>query len=245
MSSRKAEASRPAIESHRKINREFIGLRIKASLHGLNVAEVARTLGVSRQTIYDWCAGKFMPDVERLDIFAAVTNVSLLWLITGAGAMRHNENHPGGYVVVQSLNVQPAPLAIQEEWLKQMSPLDSEGGDDLSDLQSVAAVDDAMEPLIRKGDLLIFRRRSLPAEERNPASGDNGLYVLQVVRFPAPSKPEELPITRWIVRRVLWGFDGSITITPDNPAYESEKQTCRPEKAPLILGPVLWRAGRI
>ncbi len=184
-----------------------------------------------------------MPDVERLDIFAAITNVSLTWLITGAGAMRRNENHPGGYVVVQSLNARPAPLAIQEEWLDQISPLRR---DDDGDLELIAAVDDAMEPVIKKGDLLIFQRLSLSGEERNLATGNNGLYVLMVAKHRAANtKPDELPITRWIVRRILWGFDGSITVTPDNPAYKSEEQTFRPEKAPLILGPVLWRAGRI
>lgn len=229
-----AEAARAAIESHRSITRESIGRRIKAALRGQNIAAVARKLGVSRQAIYDWCAGKFMPDVERMDLVAASTNVSLTWLISGRGAMRHSENHPGGYVVVGSPNVLPPPLAVQEEWLTQIYPLLTE--DD--DLELIAATDDAMEPTIKKSDLLIFRRLA-----PNSTTGNDGLYAL-VVASPQSSR-EEIPLSRWIVRRVLWGFDGSITIRPDNPVYQSETRTLRPEKAPLIQGPVLWRAGRL
>ncbi len=144
---------------------------------------------------------------------------------------------------MEALNVQPAPLAVQEEWLRQVSPVFTRDDDDL---RLIAAVDDAMEPIIRKGDLLIFQRLAQSAEERNPRTGENGLYVLRVAKQRGcNAKTDELPITRWIVRRILWRFDGSITILPDNPTYQSEKQTYQPEEAPLILGPVLWRAGRI
>ena len=227
-----------------KLASEYIARRIKEALQGQNVAALARAMGVSRTAIYDWSTGRSTPDVGRVALFADLLDISVSWLITGAGAMHINRDHPSGYVLVRSLNVQPpAPLAIREEWLRHISPLRPL---DEGDLELIAAVDDAMEPIIRKGDLLIFHRLEQSATERNPATGDNGLYVLMVSKPRAASaKRDDLPVTRWIVRRILWGFDGSITITPDNPAYLSERQTCRPEKAPLILGPVLWRAGRI
>jgi transcriptional regulator with XRE-family HTH domain len=229
-----------------KLATENIAHRIKEVLKGQNVAALARAMGVSRTAIYDWSTGRSTPDVGRIALFAQLLDLSVSWLITGSGAMRHSENHPGGFVVVTALNVHPFPIAIQEDWIHEIWRRSGPDNDD--NLQMIAVTDDAMEPTLKRGDLLIFRRLSPP---HNLTDGNNGLYVLMVAKSESADsrqkreRPGDIPLSRFIVRRILWGFDGSITITPDNPAYQSEKQTCRPEKAPLILGPVLWRAGRI
>ena len=45
------------------------------------VAEVANTLGVSRQTVYNWTGGEYHPDLASLIRISKVLHVDVNWLL--------------------------------------------------------------------------------------------------------------------------------------------------------------------
>lgn len=54
-------------------------------LAGLDVEDLARRLGVKPKTIRAWEEDRSEPRANRISILAGLTNVSLVWLMTGAG----------------------------------------------------------------------------------------------------------------------------------------------------------------
>jgi transcriptional regulator with XRE-family HTH domain len=229
------------VPTQEETRREFISRRIKEALDNQDTAAVALRLGISRSTIYDWTSGRFLPDIERLAQFAAITNTNISWLVTGRGAKRGNEAGADGYVLPAPLNVNPPPLAFLEDWLLEIGR--SGGATTTDELSLMAVADDSMEPALKRGDLLLVRRSTPPYGERNPLSGDSGLYALAVVAREGDRKLA--PLVRFVVRRLQWGLDGLITISCDNPAYKSETRKWKPKEAPLIMGQVIWRASQI
>lgn len=52
---------------------------------GLSAADLARRLGVQPRTLAQWEADAAEPRANRLQMLAGMLNVSLMWLLTGAG----------------------------------------------------------------------------------------------------------------------------------------------------------------
>lgn len=52
---------------------------------GMTQAQLARRLGVKSQTIAGWESDRAEPRANRLQMLAGMLNVSLVWLMTGAG----------------------------------------------------------------------------------------------------------------------------------------------------------------
>jgi transcriptional regulator with XRE-family HTH domain len=52
---------------------------------GLSQAQLARRLGVKLQTVASWEADRSEPRANRLQMLAGMLNVSMVWLMTGAG----------------------------------------------------------------------------------------------------------------------------------------------------------------
>ncbi|MCK0167170.1 helix-turn-helix domain-containing protein [Jannaschia sp. S6380] len=52
---------------------------------GLEVEELAERLGVKSKTIRAWEADRTEPRANRVSMLAGLTNVSLVWLMTGVG----------------------------------------------------------------------------------------------------------------------------------------------------------------
>lgn len=63
---------------------EMVSSRLKEALEGLNVSEVARQTGASRQSIHRYAAG-FTPSVSFLVRFCEATETSAEWLLVGRG----------------------------------------------------------------------------------------------------------------------------------------------------------------
>jgi transcriptional regulator with XRE-family HTH domain len=52
---------------------------------GLSQAQLARRIGVKTQTIAAWESDRSEPRANRLQMLAALLNVSMVWLMTGEG----------------------------------------------------------------------------------------------------------------------------------------------------------------
>ena len=52
---------------------------------GLNQAELARKLGVRKDTVLAWEEDRSEPRANKLSMMAGVLNVSIMWLLTGEG----------------------------------------------------------------------------------------------------------------------------------------------------------------
>ncbi|HLW69829.1 MAG TPA: helix-turn-helix domain-containing protein [Candidatus Binataceae bacterium] len=197
----------------------------------MNRTELTKAAGVSRAALYAWIKGSSTPSIATLALVARLTGTSLGWLVSGEGAMRPGEEVPGGYALPASpfYNVQPPPFAFKEEWL---ADLITESGAKKpgEQIYLIAVTDDAMEPTLKRKDLLLVHRRAL-------RRGESGLYAL-VIRDPVGTG-------QLVARRIQWELDGTLTIRCDNPAYRSETRALRAEEAPQIVGPILWRAGYV
>jgi transcriptional regulator with XRE-family HTH domain len=52
---------------------------------GLSQAQLARRLGVKAQTVASWESDRSEPRANKLQMLAALLNVSMVWLMTGEG----------------------------------------------------------------------------------------------------------------------------------------------------------------
>jgi transcriptional regulator with XRE-family HTH domain len=52
---------------------------------GLSQAQLARRLGVKAQTVTSWESDRSEPRANKLQMLAALLNVSMVWLMTGEG----------------------------------------------------------------------------------------------------------------------------------------------------------------
>lgn len=60
-------------------------LALAREAQGMTQAQLARRLGVRRQTLEAWEADRSEPRANRLQMLAGLLNVSLVWLMTGEG----------------------------------------------------------------------------------------------------------------------------------------------------------------
>lgn len=78
-----------------------------------NTAEIARFLGLERQTLYRWRDGRNIPSFENLSQITKCTNVSLHWLLIGEGekyVTRNVTNVPKKLAPAKStVDTAPAP----------------------------------------------------------------------------------------------------------------------------------------
>ena len=81
-----------------RISDIFLGSRIHSSRQalGLSEAQLARRIGVKRDTLVNWENGKTAPRANRLAEIAGILNVPLMWLLAGgespAEAQEPNNN---------------------------------------------------------------------------------------------------------------------------------------------------------
>src|SRR5918998_19846 len=56
-----------------------------------NAAEIARQLGMTRQSVYQWRDGISAPSYEKLILAASQTGTTIDWLLTGEDKQESNE----------------------------------------------------------------------------------------------------------------------------------------------------------
>jgi transcriptional regulator with XRE-family HTH domain len=60
-------------------------LALAREAQGMDQGQLARRLGIRRQTVEAWEADRSEPRANRLQMLAGLLNVSLVWLMTGEG----------------------------------------------------------------------------------------------------------------------------------------------------------------
>jgi phage repressor protein C with HTH and peptisase S24 domain len=196
-----------------------------------NATTLARKTGISRRTIGFYLAGKAEPPLGKLVKIASAAGVSVEWLATGEGTVCHGEEAGKceRYLSAMGLRngfVRPDrqeanfgedfsdALAFSSEWLEREFGVGGEA------LTLVRTRDDAMEPTIRRGDLLLV-------DCSQTQVADNALYALGFAGT-------------FQVKRIQILLDGALAILSDNPAYEKQLIGTRAAKELNVLGRVIW-----
>jgi transcriptional regulator with XRE-family HTH domain len=249
----------------KRVKIEGFAERLRKALIAQDIGDVAKKVGVSRSSFYKWLAGQFEPSLSQLVTFCSITNVTLDWLISGRGEMRPGEI--AGYVKpAYPLAPSWPPLILENTWLAKNIPRVS------FPLILIDVPDDAMEPTLRKGDLVIGNREF-------PSSPTNGLYLVtrnraregeRVVPYRAadnlfgfeldpeharPARPNEDIgevfvldlkghfLQRFFPRRVEWSASDSAIIKCDNPAYSEVIEITDPKKQGMaVAGHIVWHS---
>lgn len=217
----------------------------------------SRRIGIQKGTMDGLWNGRAMPQTKTLLKIDRHTNVSLSWLLSGKGPERidartvvaqsertyavavtepagHADGYADGrYVYVPRYDVDVGAgdgrsvpseqvvdhLAFRADWIFQVMGLDP------WHLALVSVRGDSMEPTLKEGDLVLLDRREQKA--RNDA-----IYVLRL--------DDEL-----IAKRLQRGFDGSLTIQSDNPAYERQVLSAEQVDRLKIVGRVIWTGRKL
>jgi transcriptional regulator with XRE-family HTH domain len=144
--------------------------RIKLSFQTENAAEIARKLGIERQSVYKWRDGKNLPSLETFERMSQLTGRSQGWLITGLGAPYFQGNtligdpddHIYDYIhyglIDENLRDRILAIAMEEE--------DTPGGENIRYL---------MEEWVREGFHAWLQRRNFsrrigPTDPEDPAT---------------------------------------------------------------------------
>jgi phage repressor protein C with HTH and peptisase S24 domain len=217
----------------------------------------ARDCGIGKSTFDGiWNKGA-QPQLRTLLKIAWKTNISLSWLLTGKGASRIKDrsedlqsavlfSYPQtgepdeiyrvqreGYTLVPRCKIHDGSgsgevfhsnqlvdhLAFKSSWISREMELDPKA------LVLVSVQGDSMVPTLSEGDLLLLDKRE--RQVRN-----DGIYVLR--------RDGDL-----IVKRLQRGFDGSIMIKSDNPAYETQIIQEDQIEQLAIIGRVVWTGRRV
>jgi transcriptional regulator with XRE-family HTH domain len=197
--------------------------RLRKALKERDVTQLVQEIGVSRSSFHKWLAGKFEPSLAKLEAIAAISNVSLDWLIANRGPM-NRDAVPEGYALVTRYDEQDSKfegvdyLAVKIEWLRTLP-----GSPEPRSLLLARAVGDAMSPTIEDGDLVLIN-----IDDNETRDGVWALLSL--------SGPRNL-----VVRRIRSEADGKFRVLCDNPAYQGGPLTGPHGKK----GRVIWSGGTI
>lgn len=109
-------------------------------------------------------------------------------------------------------------LSFKLEWIEQTMGLDSR------QLALIHMRGDSMEPTLKEGDMLLLDRRGFSGTTQ--VNGD-AIYVL-------------LRGDILVAKRLQYGFDGSLTVQNDNPAYATQTLSEAQSAQLQVVGRVVW-----
>lgn len=225
-----------------------IGKRIETSASMVGgVPALAEKTGIAKTTIYGWIKGPGEPRASDLESIANVLNLSLDWLVRGAGSPERSKigksdvaGQPidqvaaiavsipryaihasaGGGAVVLSEEVEDY-FTVSPDWLSRYLPKGAKAG-------IIEARGDSMEPTIADGDILL-----LDFSIESSVVNDGGVFVISVDGA-------------LLVKRLQVTVDGHILIRSDNDLYEQEKVTREfADERITVHAKVVWAGGPI
>jgi len=205
-------------------------------------------MGVSPSAFRKWLKGEAEPSRERLVALADAAQVGIAWLTKGEGpestfdageaaqrrprSANHTVTNEADFLLLpkrpEAVAAGPATpipptgseyIAFKHEWLRSVFGVEPE------DLSLEVAIGESMQPTIHDGDLLL-----IDTSDRH--FRNFGIYVMEI-------EGERL------VKRVQRKLDGTLLLISDNEIYETDRIS--PERAVdvVVLGRVVWAAGRI
>ncbi len=188
------------------------GERLREAAGAVGIMQAAKRANVPYTTLRDYMAGGDM----RLSIVAAlarVCGVTVDWIANGGerGAQAAAE------APATAAPIQRPPVDLG--WLSHRLGLAA------GELVSFVALGDAMEPIIRDGDVLVAHRSE------------------RVVLVPAVYAVDVGGSL--VARRLEQRADATIVVRSDNARYEVEVLQPGQESAFRVVGPVVWHAGPI
>jgi phage repressor protein C with HTH and peptisase S24 domain len=192
-------------------------------------AELCRTLDLHVQHIYNWRQRGSIP-LSVLCEIALKHRISLDYLIMGDPDVSERQKECEEFQMVPKYNARVScgggsfvdlgsdqvvdHLAFKKDWLMHRAG-------SLTGLLLLTAQDDSMEPTIRHGDMLLVN-----GNQTNIGSRD-GIYVI-------------LRDDMLYAKRLLLGYDKSITIKSDNELYGSHVVTGPALMQLRVIGKVIW-----
>lgn len=222
--------------------RRGFGSRLRIAMSGRKIAEISKAIGVSEASFYKWLEGRFEPGLAKLAALASIGNVTLDWLITGAGRMRPDDQ-PG--YVVPSWPGQRAPVLFERDWFEKniglfvdelKKVLAAQQPEQFADSHLFEVPDDSMEPTLKKADLVL----GWGVAGNAPS---NGIFLVWFrdraatdQEIAASLESRGLP-QRIFPRRIEWSED-SFLVKCDNPAYPEPIRVTEKEMLRTI---VMWR----
>lgn len=211
---------------------------------GLSMSDLAKTVGVSRQTVSFWRSGRNEPTAEKLKLVAKALETSPLWLKTGTDSIQTTnvvvaedaDNSEYFFIPEYELTFgcsNGGPLA--PEWVESSEEQAAYRLEffqrrhiDPSKCRRVKAVGDSMEPLICDGDKVLFVEQ---AKGTNIVDGK--VYALS---FGGMLK----------IKRLYRKLNGDLVIRSENPKYEDEiVPNAEIDDCVLVFGQVIERSGSI
>lgn len=117
-------------------------------------------------------------------------------------------------------------LSFKISWVEQTMGLDPR------ELALVHVCGDSMEPTLKEGDLLLLDRRGFSQLGLSRPVRSDAVYVL-------------LREDALVVKRLQFGFDGSVTIQSDNPAYAKHILSVEKLACLQVMGRVVWVGRRL
>ncbi|MBF0184293.1 MAG: helix-turn-helix transcriptional regulator [Magnetococcales bacterium] len=117
-------------------------------------------------------------------------------------------------------------LSFKVSWIEQVMGLD------IRELALVHVTGDSMEPTLKEGDILLLDRRGFTQSSQQKVVRSDAIYVLL--------RGDEL-----VAKRLQFGFDGSLTVQSDNPAYASQSVAAEQMIQLPIIGRVVWVGRRV
>jgi phage repressor protein C with HTH and peptisase S24 domain len=248
MGRRKDEEPQPQ-SSERLADRAAFAGRLQVILrHWPSADRLARAVGVSPSAFRKWLKGEAEPSRERLVALADAAGVGVAWLARGEGPLPTIQDtrgdgraaKKGGFGVLDPERFvllpkqaesaaagagTPPPvtrsefIAFSHGWIRETFHLEPD------EIMLETAVGESMHPTLSDQDLLLVDSSDRKLREF-------GVYILEYAG-------------ERLVKRVQRKLDGSLLLISDNVIYEPER--IPPERAGevVVIGRVVWCAGRI
>jgi transcriptional regulator with XRE-family HTH domain len=232
-----------------------IASRLKKATEG-RVPEIAAKIGVSRSTLYAWLAGQFQPDLAKVGELAAATGFTVGWLLSGEGEQDARIASARAlltdyvFVEMEPPGRKPA-VAFYEPWLDETllgtrdDPKAFAG--DTPSVKLMLVGDDAMEPTIRAGDLLLIdtgaglSTAEIARARKEGRSMWEGIYAFRAAALSRTGAAT----AHLVARRLHYRLDGAMIISCDNPKYPEETYPPKARNRPGAFGRIIWRGTRI
>lgn len=179
---------------------------------GINASQFAKKIGLSRQSVAFWLAGRNNPSYEMTEKIAATFGIDAIWLRTGHGTMIKDPNGLTPEIAKsekEDVSVEDLfnHALILDKYLKLKKNLERDP--DENDCLRLVMPTDELSPVVPRGSIALL---SVEIDPRNPSTSEAA--AIGIIK-DGPTGKDNLAFGRLSVVR------GHMYITPTNPAFGS------------------------